>query len=82
MDRERVEAGLLTFVSTELLNGNADDLTTATPLFDLGLLDSFSVLRLLAYVEREFDTAIPIEAVSVDDMRDVSSLAALVVRQS
>jgi 2-hydroxymuconate-semialdehyde hydrolase len=46
--------GLRAFVVTELLDGSGDDLQTDTPLLELGVLDSLSMMSLLQHVEKQY----------------------------
>jgi len=70
------------YVITEFLDNDGAKLTDDTPLFDLGVLDSFRILRLLTFADREFDVRLPLEDVSIGDMKDVASIAGLVTRRS
>jgi len=82
MQEKAIEQRLISFVSSEFLGNDAPDLATDTPLLDLGVLDSFSILKLLAFADRELGVRVPLEEVSVDDMKDISSIAAFLSRRS
>jgi acyl carrier protein len=49
-------------------------------LIAAGVLDSFAVLELLAELEAEFQAAIPLEQLEIDDFRTLDAIAALVER--
>ena len=57
--RETIEAGLREFVVEELLSGDPRDLTLDTQLLALGIIDSFTIVALVGYVERTFGVRIP-----------------------
>lgn len=82
MELQRIEETLLAYIAREFLSGDGTGLTRSTPLLDLGVLDSLSVVRLMTFAETEFGIPIPLEVVSMDDMKDIARLAALVCRCS
>jgi acyl carrier protein len=61
--RERV----LDFVRRELVRDEDLELTADEPLFSSGLLDSFSVTRLIVFLEDEFGVRVPIPEVTLPD---------------
>jgi acyl carrier protein len=82
MEAQHIEHQLMAYVAKEFLKGDAVDLTVTTPLLELGVLDSFSILKLLAFADREFGVRVPLEDVTADDMQDISSIAAFVVERA
>lgn len=82
MYKPDVIQSLKAFVATELLDGDDGDLDETTPLLELNLLDSFSIVSLLSFFETEFGLQIPIESVSIDRLKDLSTMADLVMEST
>ena len=49
-----------------------------TDLIDEGILDSFQLVELLAFLDEHFGVRLPIENLEIDDLRTLASLAHLV----
>jgi acyl carrier protein len=76
---DQLISDLLTFISTQFLDGDVTgELTAETPLLAWGVLDSFKTARLLAYIEDEFGSQIPPEWLSAGNFQDVRSIAAMI----
>jgi acyl carrier protein len=56
------------------------DIQLDTPLIDSGLLDSFHVVELISFVERDFGLRLDPSDVSHDDLRDPRNVIAMVER--
>ena len=82
MQQQEIIDGLLDFAQRELLHGNADDLDADTPLLELGVLDSLSMVGLLSYVDEAFGVRIPEEDVVPEHFDTLRSIAALVASQT
>lgn len=65
------------FVARELLHGDDADLTEDTPLLEWGVLDSRSMVSILAFIEDEFSLAVPDDAVRPENFANIRSLATL-----
>jgi acyl carrier protein len=52
--RAEIASGLLRYVEQEILEGDEIGLDEATPLLEWGVLNSFEILRLAAFVEERF----------------------------
>jgi methoxymalonate biosynthesis acyl carrier protein len=50
-------------------------------LLGTGLLDSLGLIQLLVHLEEKFGVQISLAEIEIEDLRSVSSIAALVVRQ-
>ncbi|MXQ13578.1 acyl carrier protein [Microvirga makkahensis] len=67
------------YILVEFLPGeDPGHLTPSTPLVSTGILDSLAMLKLVAFIEREFD--IPVNAHEVDEehLNTLQSICALV----
>jgi acyl carrier protein len=80
MTREEVLRDLKMFFVQELLDGKDEGLDGTTPLLELGLIDSFSVLRLQEYITEKFGVNVPSSEVTVPNLKDLNSLSAMVLR--
>lgn len=72
-----IEDEIQTFLTTEVLEEGAEDLSPEQPLLT-GLLDSFGLLALLNFLEERFGVAIPHDEVVTENFRSVRALAAFV----
>lgn len=82
MPIEGIANKLRAYIAAEFLDNDGSELTEDTPLLDLGILDSFRILKLLTFVDRELGVSVPLEQVTIDDMRDIASLSTLVARRA
>ena len=80
MDRSKLLARRTTFVAREFLDGDERELTPTTPLLEWGVLDSMSMLALLAFVEDELEIRIPDEAVRPESFQNLDRLATLLAK--
>jgi len=78
MNRPEIESKLLGFINHQLLEGQGGDLAVSTPLFELGILDSFAFFTLLDYITQEFKVALELESVTAEQFRDISSIARII----
>lgn len=80
---QQIGASIRDFIDRTVLRGQGADVTTSMPLFELGILDSFALFTVLAFIEERFGVTLPLESVSADEFRDIDSIAGLVhARQS
>lgn len=56
------------------------DLDLKTPLLDLGIIDSFALTDVVAFVEDEFGVVVPAEEITLHNLRDLEAIGALVAR--
>lgn len=68
-----VAATLRDFIERELLQDDGRQIDDETPLVALGILDSASVMILIAFVEERFDVVVPGNI----DVRELESIAAI-----
>ena len=62
------------FVTTELLRDNRN-LSVDDDLIIAGLVDSLGVMRLISYVEQQFNIYVPPEDVTTEHFRSISAIA-------
>lgn len=67
------------FILKEFLPGeNPDELTETTPLITGGILDSLATLRLVLFLEENFQISIQAHETGVDYLNTISDIAELV----
>ena len=65
---------LLTFVQRDLLQGRAIAIETDTYLFDEGLVDSLSILKLIAFVELQIGRQLDDREIVMEHFRTVDAI--------
>ena len=74
-----IKKNLKSFILEEFLPGeDEEDLTSDVELITTGILDSVSVIQVVAYVEEQFGIKIEAHEASVDNMNSIGTMAALV----
>jgi acyl carrier protein len=71
---------ILAFINEELLDGQGLDLSEATPLFSLGVLDSFALLSLVAFLDRRYNITLNLGSLALQDLDTVSKIVFTVDR--
>lgn len=69
---------LIEYANTEFLNGGASDLNEDTPLLELGILNSLSIVSLLAFIDQKYGVKIPEDSITPDNFCDIRSLTTLI----
>jgi acyl carrier protein len=78
MHIQDIEARLRDFIDTTAMGGQGADLTSSTPLLELGILDSFAVFSLMTFIEKEMGVPLQFESVTADDFHSIATIARLV----
>ena len=73
-----IEEKLQGFIDKVLLRGHGLDLTSTTPLFDYGILDSFALFRIIAFITEEFGVTLPLESLRAEDFATIGSMTAFI----
>lgn len=74
----RVINEIIDYIVTTWLSGDARGFTEQTDLQASGILDSFSTLALVAFLDERFEVQLDPADVSTDSFRTVSAVADLV----
>ncbi|WP_169976543.1 acyl carrier protein [Tautonia rosea] len=70
------------FLLLEFLPGeDPDELTDQTPLITGGVLDSISTLRLVVFLEEQFQVSLEAHEAGVDHLDTVEQIASLITRK-
>jgi acyl carrier protein len=82
MDNRRNEIfeGLKRHVADEMLEGKAIGLDADTPLLELGLIDSFSVIILQAFIRDRFQIEVPHSELFAKNLKNLGTLTDLLLR--
>jgi len=74
-----VEAIIRKYIVKEImLKHNESELDYDTPLLERGIISSFAIVELRAFLEKEFGVTVADHEVLPENFRDVKSVAALV----
>ena len=74
-----LEVALKTFILEEFLpEEDPEDLTTDIELISTGILDSVSVIKVVAHFEEVYGIEIEAHEASIDNMNTIASMATLI----
>ena len=71
----QIASRICRFVSGEILNGEGTVVSPDLDLLTNGVVDSMGYMRLVAFVETEFDIGIPMRDVSVENFTSCNTIA-------
>jgi acyl carrier protein len=80
--REEMLGELKQFVVTDLLDGRDTGLDEHTPLLAWGVLDSLSVNELLSFTRERLGIEVPQGEVTPDNLKDLDSYVAMLMRRT
>ena len=67
---------IITYIETELLSGQENvNLTSDEDLLTTGIIDSLGIMKLIAYLETEFNITIPAEDMTIEYFMTVDDMA-------
>ena len=77
-----IKAKIKDFIITEFLFGaQANDLSDDLNLLENGIIDSLAVLKLVAYIENEFDITLEPEEIDTDNLNSIQTLTMIVEKK-
>ena len=77
--KAEIEQGLKTYILEEFLpDEDEEDLTSDIELISTGILDSISVIKVVAYLEATFEIEVKAHEASIDNMNTIESMASMV----
>ncbi len=79
VEEQQILISLKALLEAEIVEGQPIDVDATTPLLGLGVMDSFSLLRFLALIESKFNVEIPLETLTIDRVKDLDSIVALIM---
>ncbi len=74
-DRQQV---ILTFITAQLLDDRASELTADDELLGSGLIDSLGVMRLIRFLEEQFEVRVPPADVTIEHFSSVTTIVAYI----
>ncbi len=78
----KIKPKLKNFIITEYLFGTqTNELPDDLNLVENGIIDSLAVLKLVAYMENEFDITLEPEEIDMDNLNSVQTLTAIVEKK-
>lgn len=77
-----IKAKIKNFIATEFLIGaQANELPDEMNLLKNGIIDSLAVLKLVAYMENEFDITLEPEEIDTENLNSVQALTNIIKRK-
>jgi len=73
-----MEEKLIAFIREEFLTDPSQDITPDTKLLSSGLVDSFSLVSLQAFIEKEFGKRIPAPRITVQSFDTVRQMVRVI----
>jgi acyl carrier protein len=77
-----IVARLRTFVAEQLLDGKEIGLDATTPLLEWGVLDSVSLISLVAFVEKQLGVKVPPERLKPENLANLGVIARMILALS
>lgn len=78
-DTQSIKEKVKTFILNEFLPGeDPDELTESTELLTTGILDSIATLKLITFLEKEFDIAIAAHEADSENLNTIADISNLV----
>jgi len=82
MDRSVINDKVKKYILEQFLPGeDPNELTEDTPLMSSGILDSLATLKLVTYLEEEFDIAVEAHEADAENLDTLERITALVERK-
>ena len=78
MESEHIRAELRAFIVGDLLAGNAEGLEDDTPLLEWGIIESFSLVRLVNHISHTFEVELPFSMITPKNFESVAAIAAAI----
>ena len=79
MDRHAIHDRVKAYILNEFLPGeDPDELADDTPLMTTGILDSLATLKLVTFLEQEFDIAVEAHEADAENLDTLDLIVALV----
>jgi len=69
---------LITFIRDELISDPDAEITADTPLISSGLMDSFALVTLQAFIEKELGVKVPAPRITVDSFNTIARMISII----
>lgn len=80
MDHHTIVQSLKDFIIREMLRGDGEGLDADTPLLDLGVISSMSIVLLSVFMANEFQVEVPQKEMTVANLGTLDRMATMVER--
>jgi len=70
---------LKNYIASEVLDGRDVGLKDSTPLLEWGILNSLELLRIIAFVQTQFNVQVPSTKIVAEHFKDLNSIKNLVL---
>ena len=77
---DQIKTTILDYVRTQYIEDRPEQVNADTPLISSGLVDSFSMVTLLRFIETHYQISIPDREATVEAFDTVTRIATLVER--
>jgi acyl carrier protein len=82
MERQAIHDTVKKYILDQFLPGeNPDDLADDTPLMTTGILDSLATLKLVTFLEQQFDITVEAHEADAENLNTLELITALVHRK-
>lgn len=78
MNIEEIKSKITAYLKSEL--NVEEDFENSTKLLSLGILDSFSAISIMTFVENEFSVSVDVETVTMDNFDSVDEISNMVIK--
>ncbi len=73
-----MEEKLIAYIRREFVTDDSAEITADTPLISSGLIDSFSIVSLLSFIDRTFGKKLPPALITADSFDSVRRIVDLI----
>jgi acyl carrier protein len=79
LPRDEIQAGLKSFILKEFLpDEDPDELQPDTELVSTGILDSVSTLKVISFLEEQYEVEIEAHEANIQNLNSIAAMAGLV----
>jgi clorobiocin biosynthesis protein CloN5 len=82
MTHEGIARDLRAFIAEQFLNGKDEGLEADTMLLELGIIDSVSLMMILAFIKGRYGVDVPAKEVRPTNVKTIDAMAEMVLRLS
>lgn len=82
MNADQIRTKLRTFIVEQMLGGDGRDLADDTDLVATGVIDSFSMVRLLGFVSKQIGVELDMRRFDPSAFQTIDAITAAIERQS
>jgi acyl carrier protein len=79
MQRTEVLQPVKDYIAQQALDGRDVGLDETTPLLEWGVINSLEIVRLLSFIQKQFNIAVPNEKIIADHFTNLTSITDLVL---